>query len=165
MRQRLARTVLTLLLYPRMSSSTRNPCRSARESCRRVALSARHVSVHKPSTQALAKDIATNYAAYASDCDWNTDWHFNDPFDPALTVQYLFLIDTLNFCFWPTEKFEYEHLALGVKRAVAANPSAIHAKNLATMDEVSRASLCLLALTLTGDSARVVPPARAAQRG
>ena len=32
-----------------------------------------------------------------------------------LTAQYLLIIDALNFCFWPQDGLEYEHLATGVK--------------------------------------------------
>lgn len=32
-----------------------------------------------------------------------------------LTVQYLLVLDALNFCFWPEPGLEYEHLARGLK--------------------------------------------------
>lgn len=45
--------------------------------------------------------------------------HFVDPNDVDLTLQYLFVIDALNFCFWPAhdesvpkeQRLEYHHLA------------------------------------------------------
>lgn len=44
--------------------------------------------------------------------------HFFD--GGPLTAQYLLVIDTLNFCFWPESGLEYEHLARGLKvRALA----------------------------------------------
>jgi hypothetical protein len=39
--------------------------------------------------------------------------HFCD--HGPLTAQYLLVVDTLNFCFWPDGEFEYEHLAGGLK--------------------------------------------------
>jgi hypothetical protein len=30
-------------------------------------------------------------------------------------VQYLLVVDALNFCFWPDGELEYEHLAGGIK--------------------------------------------------
>ena len=39
--------------------------------------------------------------------------HFFD--GGPLTAQYLLVIDTLNFCFWPESGLEYEHLARGLK--------------------------------------------------
>lgn len=31
------------------------------------------------------------------------------------TLQYLLVVDALNFCFWPDSSLEYEQLAKGVK--------------------------------------------------
>jgi hypothetical protein len=39
--------------------------------------------------------------------------HFCD--GGPLTVQYLLVVDALNFCFWPDGELEYEHLAGGIK--------------------------------------------------
>ena len=39
--------------------------------------------------------------------------HFFD--GGPLTAQYLLVIDTLNFCFWPESGLEYEQLARGLK--------------------------------------------------
>jgi hypothetical protein len=39
--------------------------------------------------------------------------HFVD--GGPLTLQYLLVLDTLNFCFWPDGELEYEHLAGGLK--------------------------------------------------
>ncbi len=41
------------------------------------------------------------------------DIHFYE--GGPLTVQYLLVVDALNFCFWPEPGLEYEHLARGVK--------------------------------------------------
>ncbi len=39
-------------------------------------------------------------------------------FDNGLpTVQYLFVLDALNFCFWPDKDLSYDHLAFGLKAA------------------------------------------------
>ena len=38
--------------------------------------------------------------------------------DDGTVVQYLLVVDTLNFCFWPEPGLEYEHLARGLKVAV-----------------------------------------------
>ena len=39
-------------------------------------------------------------------------------------------MDSLNFCFWPTEGFEYEHLALGLKAVLEQDPTAFDAEKL-----------------------------------
>ncbi len=34
---------------------------------------------------------------------------------PDLAVQFLLVVDAINFCFWPDPELEYEHLAGGIK--------------------------------------------------
>ena len=41
------------------------------------------------------------------------DTHYMGP--SALTAQYLLVVDTLNFCFWPEPGLEYENLAKSLK--------------------------------------------------
>ncbi|GJP86328.1 hypothetical protein CLOP_g16363 [Closterium sp. NIES-67] len=64
---------------------------------------------------------------------WNFDGvHFYD--GGPLTVQYLLLLDALNFCFWPDPSLHYEHLASGLRAAVQSDPSSIDAARLAALD-------------------------------
>jgi hypothetical protein len=37
------------------------------------------------------------------------NYHYADGTD--LTAQYVFVLDALNFCFWPLANYEYEQLA------------------------------------------------------
>ncbi|XP_030539016.1 queuosine salvage protein-like [Rhodamnia argentea] len=54
--------------------------------------------------------------------------HYFD--DGPLTVQYLFVLDALNFCFWPDKDLSYDHLALGLKEALEKDESAFDADRL-----------------------------------
>ncbi|KAL6573023.1 hypothetical protein OROHE_002499 [Orobanche hederae] len=47
-----------------------------------------------------------------------------------LTVQYLFVLDALNFCFWPDNEMSYDHLAAGLKEALQNDKSAFDADRL-----------------------------------
>ncbi|KAF8404902.1 hypothetical protein HHK36_009797 [Tetracentron sinense] len=47
-----------------------------------------------------------------------------------LTVQYLFVLDALNFCFWPDKDLSYDHLASGLKAAVQNDTSVFDADRL-----------------------------------
>ncbi|CAH0521211.1 unnamed protein product [Peronospora belbahrii] len=51
--------------------------------------------------------------------------------DGPSTCQYVFVLDALNFCFWPTEKMDYEHLASGLKMALVHDSHAFDAEKLA----------------------------------
>ncbi|KAK4416320.1 Queuosine salvage protein [Sesamum alatum] len=54
--------------------------------------------------------------------------HYFD--DGPLTVQYLFVLDALNFCFWPDKEMTYDHLAAGLKEALQTDKSAFDADRL-----------------------------------
>ncbi|KAJ7944509.1 Queuosine salvage protein [Quillaja saponaria] len=47
-----------------------------------------------------------------------------------LTAQYLFVLDALNFCFWPDKDLSYDHLASGLKAALQNDKSAFDADRL-----------------------------------
>ncbi|XP_010548454.1 PREDICTED: UPF0553 protein-like [Tarenaya hassleriana] len=54
--------------------------------------------------------------------------HYFD--DGPLTVQYLFVLDALNFCFWPDKDLTYDHLASGLKDALEKDESMFDADRL-----------------------------------
>lgn len=97
-----------------------------------------------------ARAVKINHAAVARAADtlaekrveppaWNYDWHYHD--GTERTVNYLFLLDALNFCFWgkPHWKIEYRGqkldgywaLAASLKRALENNPEFAEAEVLA----------------------------------
>ena len=47
--------------------------------------------------------------------------------------QYIFVLDALNFCFWPLPGYEYDTLASSLKRELEADSKAFDAHRLATM--------------------------------
>lgn len=67
-------------------------------------------------------------------------WHFRD--GTARTVQYLFVLDCLNFCFWPEPRWRYRGhdgyvaLAMALKDAVMRGDRILDAAFLAQMDSV-----------------------------
>ena len=50
-------------------------------------------------------------------------------------MQYIFVLDALNWCFWPTDNFEYEQLAVSLKQVLISTPDAFDAKKLAELTE------------------------------
>ncbi|KAG0451213.1 hypothetical protein HPP92_026369 [Vanilla planifolia] len=61
--------------------------------------------------------------------EWNFEGiHYFD--NGPLTVQYLLVLDALNFCFWPDKDLSYDHLALGLKAALEDDKSALDAVRL-----------------------------------
>ncbi len=53
-----------------------------------------------------------------------------------LTVQYLLVLDAINFCFWPSEgTWEYAEVSGALKNAVEADEEALSASRLAELTE------------------------------
>lgn len=102
-------------------------------------------------------------------------WHYSADADVVgpRTAQYVFVLDALNFCFWPSEgwvgalpstrvrlalhppvaaprSYEYDSLAVGLRRVLEADPHAFDAERLAKCDEstvarwMGREDACLL---------------------
>lgn len=57
---------------------------------------------------AIARELDAHPDHYTVDKlppSWAADYHFADGTD--LTAQYVFVLDAVNFCFWPLEGYEY----------------------------------------------------------
>ena len=52
----------------------------------------------------------------------------------AQTVTYLLVLDSLNFCFWPNETWEYDNLARALKDAIVRTPGAFEPARLARLE-------------------------------
>lgn len=81
--------------------------------------------------------------------EWNYEHHFFD--DTERTVTYLFLLDTLNFCFWGKPKWRVKHvrgnvdgywaLAASLKRAAERDPHFLDANSLAELEPAALARI------------------------
>ena len=114
-----------------------NPCQAVRETTAWVVAGAKHVTIDAAAVDKLAQELLDDPATLQQE-EWDTSVHYcadaGTPDGGVLTVQYLFVLDSLNFCFWPTPNLEYEHLAQAVKAVVEADAGAISAESLAAMD-------------------------------
>ncbi|EEY70508.1 uncharacterized protein PITG_05926 [Phytophthora infestans T30-4] len=112
-----------------------DPTALVRESIARVVQRANHVNIGSAAVECLAAKLS----ARLSEGDqgvvtWDSgDFHYFEDVkqDGPVTCQYVFVLDALNFCFWPTENMEYEHLARGLKTTLLHDPHALDAENLA----------------------------------
>ncbi|ETV95153.1 hypothetical protein H310_11419 [Aphanomyces invadans] len=124
-----------------------DPTTSVRESTARVVENAEHVTIHKDSVVALADKLERIYLRQKDSLHDQIAWDYGDVhyYEDAndggpLTCQYVFVLDALNFCFWPTPDMEYEHLARGLKTAVLHDRSALDASRLANVTTETVAS-------------------------
>ncbi len=81
-----------------------------------------------------------NYTSEALPPSWAQDFHLSmtDPDDTKqqeMLAQYVLVLDALNFCFWPLQGYEYEHLASSLKQAAEMRPEAFTAESLASVTE------------------------------
>ncbi|KXZ54661.1 hypothetical protein GPECTOR_4g727 [Gonium pectorale] len=94
-----------------------------------VAERAKHVDVNMKGVHSVVEELTLEkLKEITSPRAYNKDLHFVD--GGPLTVQYLLVVDALNFCFWPDEELEYEHLSLGVKASLERDPTVLDAERL-----------------------------------
>lgn len=97
-----------------------------------VASHASHVAINQSGIEKMVEKLDGNIQMDLWDYE---GIHYFD--DGPLTVQYLFVLDALNFCFWPDADLQYDHLALGLRSALMADKStfdADHLENITGMD-------------------------------
>lgn len=99
-----------------------DPLSLVRESAAFVAAQASHVSVDADAVASVAQHWVES-GLLRGRPPFDRGLHYVDESEPAATLQYLFVLDALNWCFWPdgdacgaAEPFEYEHLAGGARR-------------------------------------------------
>eukprot|EP00762_Andalucia_godoyi_P008277 ANDGO_03012.mRNA.1 UPF0553 protein len=120
-----------------------DPCELVRQSCAKASRAAgRRVWVDEDRLADFAKELsATLYDSLkpAGDglrsvtVEWNADQvHYDSTEHPERLLTYLFILDSLNFCFWPCAGLEYHHLSLGLRRALEAHPERFTPEFLAT---------------------------------
>ncbi len=111
----------------------------------RVVSRARHVAIDPRRIQTVAQLLSLREVPIP---EWNYQYHFFD--GTARTVNYLFLLDALNFSFWGEPRWTIHHrgktldgywaLAAALKRAAESNPDILEASYLAelTPEELAR---------------------------
>lgn len=103
-----------------------HPLQAVHDSATFIAQHAQHVQIDVDTTKALALRIAGGTIPPVA---WDNVHHFND--GTARTAQYLLVLDSLNFCFWPQPAWDYNRLALALKQTMLSEPERFTAKQLA----------------------------------
>uniref|UniRef100_A0A5B6YX01 Queuosine 5'-phosphate N-glycosylase/hydrolase n=1 Tax=Davidia involucrata TaxID=16924 RepID=A0A5B6YX01_DAVIN len=90
-----------------------------------VASRSSHVTVDTSGIEKVVETIKDSIPKI----EWDFEGiHYFD--NGPLTVQYLFVLDALNFCFWPDEDLNYDNLASGLKAALQNDKSVFDADRL-----------------------------------
>lgn len=105
-------------------------CDSIRETCRKVSEASKDVKINLENLRKLAAIILDEKEFE------NIEWrkypgHYFDPDDEELTINYIFVLDCLNFCFWPSSSgWEYENIAGAIKNIIQEDPKGLEASTL-----------------------------------
>ncbi|WVZ66540.1 hypothetical protein U9M48_015744 [Paspalum notatum var. saurae] len=98
---------------------------AVRASAAWVASRSSHVTVDLQEIEKVVEKIQGDVPKV----EWDFEGiHYFD--NGPLTVQYLFVLDALNFCFWPDKDLTYDHLASGLKLALEKDKNALDADRL-----------------------------------
>eukprot|EP01083_Nonionella_stella_P091494 255835_1 len=118
------------------SATCCNVLENVRKTCAFVSNSSKHVSVNY---QKISEEIESNLELYSvppnpTPAQWARDCHFCDPARPELTARYVFVLDALNFCFWPCVGFEYDDLARALRDVLVSDSNAFDSHALSRLD-------------------------------
>ena len=70
--------------------------------------------------------------------EWDKDpYHYFNKDDIELTLRFILVLDSLNFCFWPLQNYEYKHLGNGLKHTLENDKHAFDPINLMKLNKAT----------------------------
>ncbi|KAM3131683.1 hypothetical protein pb186bvf_016214 [Paramecium bursaria] len=103
------------------------------QSCLKVVQLAQLVKINRDKLQLYAqKLVKENRHIYKKFDEYN--FHLNQQLGDENLLIYLFVLDSMNFCFWPEEGFEYENLAQLIKDKLINNPQYFQPEQFAKLE-------------------------------
>mmetsp|Transcript_5003 Transcript_5003/g.7644 ORF Transcript_5003/g.7644 Transcript_5003/m.7644 type:complete len:329 (+) Transcript_5003:31-1017(+) len=115
-----------------------NPLLEVKRSCNIVCEEASFVRIDAAAIDRVAQEMDVSTIGDKSQVAWDAEgWHYcEDVPNGPMTCQYIFVLDALNFCFWPSpDDLEYEHLATCLKNVLCKNSNAFSAESLSNISE------------------------------
>ena len=112
-------------------ASLDNPCERVRTSCAAICKTAKHVSIRDDKIAEFSASLLGDPAPYVS---WTEDHFDPSAYSVETIVAYVCVVDSINFCFWPTPDFEYRELTAPLNSKIAEDPAFFSATRLAEID-------------------------------
>ena len=115
-----------------------HPLHQVRATCNNVVLQSSHVMIDDEAISSIASIMIKDQQQSLKNVEWDAfGWHYNADASTQgpLTCQYIFVMDSLNFCFWPTEGLEYDTLAMSLKTVLESDSNAFSSENLIGIDD------------------------------
>ena len=100
-----------------------NPCNYVRTSCTKAMKHSTHVTINQNAITSLVNEILTLSQPGITFPKWSESHFPVNTVSLETLLRYVFIIDTLNFCFWPNPPFEYCDLAHNLHETLLHNPS------------------------------------------
>ena len=140
-------SILLVVVYHNRKLSTRlypvsNPIEQVKSTCRTVVCESSHVFIDATTLQKVALELGggKDIKAIINGVRWDeNDWHYcaDAKIAGPKTCQYVFVLDSLNFCFWPDSDnhLEYDYLATALKDAFLKDEENFSAEFLSIINE------------------------------
>ncbi len=106
-----------------------NKCFLVRDSCNLITKSSKYIKLNEKNLSKLVSEIPESipYSSFESfDCHLEPSKH-----PLSLIIDYIFVLDSLNFCFWPSD-WEYDNLASSLKKLALKDKNCFKPKNMRT---------------------------------
>ncbi|CAD8100092.1 unnamed protein product [Paramecium primaurelia] len=101
-----------------------------RNSCQFVSDNSKHVKINKEELQKQVNEWYINNKHKYKEFD-EYECHLGG--DEEQIVDFLFILDSLNFCFWPQKDYEYENLSSAIKECFQKCPQQFKAESILKM--------------------------------
>jgi len=128
---------------------SQNPCEYVRKTCEKVMSKSTHVKIDPVALQKFC-ELLKKEQAISTFASWAACHYPPEKYSMEILLRYIFIIDTLNYCFWPNAPFEYDNLAGNLYDTLVKKPEFFELENLCKISEsdlikqVFKCEFCIL---------------------
>jgi hypothetical protein len=97
-----------------------NPCEYVKKSCEKICKNLKFIKINENKINFFAQEIIEGKTKIIFP-NWSESHFKPEKVDFEYFLRYIFIIDTLNFCFWPNFPFEYFNLAKNLYETLKNN--------------------------------------------
>jgi hypothetical protein len=139
-----------------------NPCGLVRKTCQKVFDKSKLVKINHLMIEKFIADLSEKVKKEGIAYDKWSDWHIDDPkqYDVEKIVTYCFVVDAMNFCFWPDNpsgNFEYDSMTRNLEKVLKSDPEFFTCDRLIEVNsEWLRANVFTPNFCLVDERARII---------
>lgn len=110
-----------------------NKCNLVKISCSKVVEKSKYIELNEKKLEELVDEIINAPTKYNNFDEFDCHLSTKDAKSLEEIIDYIFLLDSLNFCFWKSN-WEYDNLASSLKKLHNSDPSLFKPKNILKWD-------------------------------